>query len=270
MRRFLVLLLALFITFVSVGPKVQVRADSEQAYKDYTYQFDLYRKAYAEFTVAKNEYEKYQTLTSQATALEKTRSMMKQRDELLRTYLLLLNEKLNEDTGLDSTQRGLYQTLLRNEVTFLENHTKLIDATGSLTDADTVSKQLEQRNLTSQGAIRQILIALGLGQLQVLQKQYDAAVTDVRTFISSHGNEFSTAQQATIDRWLLQVTNKENLFQQKIDTIQQQNAQLKGKNTEEINRKFQSIQTILRDARLDLIDGTNFLNELVRIIGLAS
>src|SRR3972149_4862635 len=77
-----------------------VFASSQQAYQDYLFQFDIYRQKYSEFTVSKNEYLKSKTLTSQTTALEKTIAMLSFRDLLLRAYLLLLNEKLNEDRGL--------------------------------------------------------------------------------------------------------------------------------------------------------------------------
>lgn len=245
-----------------------VFATSEQAYQDYLFQFDLYRKANTEFKVAKNEYEKFKTLTSQATALDKTRAMLTQRNQLLRAYLLLLDEKLNEDTGLDQSERTLYRTLLRNEISFLESHSNLIAAIGSLTDADTVSKQQESRNITFQTSIRQTLIAIGLGKLTSNQHEYDTTLASIRSFVTEHRSEFSTGKQATIDRWLLQITNKENLFQQKVNSISQQNSQLKTRTLDELNKKFQPLQTTLNDAHQDLVEGASFMNEVVRILAL--
>ena len=260
----LLLVFAFFFSFASVA-----LAASDQAYQDYIFQFDRYRETYADFRIAKNEYEKYGTLTSQTTALEKTRTMMTQRDSLLRSYLLLLDENLNEDTGLGTTERNLYQTILRNEITFLESHSNLVAAIGSLKDADTVSKQLETRNVTFQASIRQILIAIELGRLTDLQRQYDGVVEQVRSYITDHRGLLSNQMQATIDRWLLQVTNKETLFQQKTDSIRRSNEQLKSRTVVDLNQKFQSMRQTVREAHQDLIDGASNLTEVVRILALS-
>src|SRR3989344_5828917 len=94
-RTALALVVILFLTLAG-----SVFATSQQAYQDYLYQFDLYRQRETDFRVAKTEYEKFRSLTSETTALEKTKLLLAQRDQLLRAYLLVLNEKLNEDKGL--------------------------------------------------------------------------------------------------------------------------------------------------------------------------
>jgi hypothetical protein len=80
---------------------------------------------------------------------------------------------------------------------------------------------------------------------------------------------FSTAKQATIDRWLLSVANKETLFLQKVESVRRDNELLKGRNVVELNQKFRSMQQILSEAHQDLIDGASNMSEIVRILGLS-
>ncbi|MEK7065670.1 MAG: hypothetical protein AAB961_01640 [Patescibacteria group bacterium] len=240
-----------------------VLASSQQAYQDYLYQFDVYRQKYSEFTVAKNEYLKFKTLTSQTTALAKTIAMLSQRDLLLRAYLLLLNEKLNEDRGLLSIDRVTYQTLLTNEVVFLEGHSRLVTSIASLEDASETSQQLESHYSILQASMRQTIGGLSLGQLIVYARVFDTALADARALVDSSRGTFSPQKQATIDRWILQITNVRSLYQQKQEQIARLNAQFKGTSLDEQNSNLSTIKKNVAEARQYLIEGTGYLGELV-------
>lgn len=254
-------LLGLILSILVFVPKIQ--ADSERAYQDYLYQFDLYRQKNSEFTVAKNEYEKFKSLTSQTTALEKTTAMLSQRDLLLRAYLLLLNEKLNEDRGLQTTEKSTFQTLIGNEVTFLDGHSKLVQSIGSLEDADNVSRDLESHNAVLQASIRQTIIGISLGTLAVLSRQFDIVFADAKAIISSNRGTFTPQKQSTIDRWILQIQNVRSLYQQKIDTINSQNSQIKGTSIDSQDELFRTMKKDLAQARQYLSEGSSFIGELL-------
>lgn len=262
MRKIFLLVVVIFLGFFA-HPYRRVFASSEQAYKDYQYQFDLYRQAYTDFQVAKNEYQKFKSLQSQTTALDKTKVMMAQRDQLLRAYLLLLNEKLNETTAMSPTERQQYQTIIRNEVTFLENHAQLIPSIGSLDDAVTVSKQLESHYLILQKSMRQTIIGISVGTLAALKKQFDQATGLSQALINASRGTFTVEKQATIDRWILQISNKKSLYQQKIDSINSDNASWETNNLDEMNRKLLSLQQKVSSAWQELLEGSSFLTELV-------
>ncbi len=252
--------------FLLSGCTKAAYATSSLAYKDYLFQYDRYRQAYSEFKVAKNEYEKFKSLASQTTALDKTKIMLAQRDQLLRAYLFLLNEKLNEDQGLTASERQLYQTLIRNEVTFLEGHALLIPSVGSLTDAVTVSKQLESHYQILQTTERQIIVGIALGKLAELAKQYDATTGLAQIVLATYGNTFTPQKQATLNRWVLQITNKRSLYQQKVDAISQGSAQMKATDTQTLDRKFAELMKNAAEARQYLAEGSSFLGELVNTL----
>lgn len=237
-------------------------ATSQQAYSDYLYQYDVYRSVYTNFQVAKNEYQKFQSLSAQADALAKTKIMLTQRDTLLRSYLQLLNEKLNEDQGLPASTKQLYQTLIANEISFLAGHEQLIPSAGSIDDITEASSQLSSHYTVLQVSIRQILIGLSLGQLSILSHYYDQALTEAQTMISTYQGAFTPQKQETINRWVLQIANKRTFFQQKYDSLLQANAQLKVYDISDLDTKYRTMTMGINEARQYLAEGASFLIEL--------
>lgn len=243
-----------------------VFASSETAYKDYLYQFDQYRTKQNNFKIARTEYLKYKTLLAETTALDTVKAMLSQRDQLLRSYLLLLNEKLNENTGLSSTDKQLYQTQIQNEVRFLETHAHLVPSIGALADATNVSKQLESHYLVLEISIRQTIIALGQGDLLKLNKQYADLFNSLRELAKANAPKSTPQKQGTIDRWLLQINNKQSLFQQKMEQITVANGQIRGNSEQEMDELFVGVQKNLGEAKQYLIEGTSYMQELITLM----
>lgn len=237
-------------------------ASIDQARQDYLFQFDTYRQKYSEFEIAKNEYKKFGTLTAQTTALEKTKIMLSQRDQLLHSYLMLLVEKLNEDQGLGTTTKQQYLTIIQNELTFLEKHTQLIQAIASLEDAENISGELESHYKVLQISIRQILTVLAIGQLNILGNKYDNALKEAQAIMATYAGIFSPEKQQTINRWILQITNKRSLYQQKLDAIASLNVQLDTPDLAELDRQYNQISLMISEARQYLVEGASFLIEL--------
>ena len=253
------LLIPLFLTVTYA-----VFASSDQAYKDYIFQFDAYRTKNAEFLVAKNEFDKFKSLASETAAIEKTNIMLSQRDQLLRAYLLLLNEKLNETKGMSSTDRNLYQTLIANEVSFLQKHSSLVSGIGSIQDASNVSIQLESHHGVLQGSMRQTIVGISVGVLLELKSQFDSTFGRTKTLISTNRGVFLPQKQATIDRWLLQIDNKSTLFQQKIDAILGASTKFRSSGSlSEMDRTFQEQKNQILEAKQYLIEAQSYIKEVM-------
>lgn len=261
---------AIFSLIILVGilftPVTLLSATSEKAYQDYLFQYDQYRLKLNNFKVARTEYLKFQTLLAETTALDTVKAMMIQRNALLRSYLLLLTEKLNENQGITTTDRQLYQTLIQNENTFLVNHTQLIGSIGSVADATDVSKQLESHYLVLYAGVRQTLTSLSLGELMKINAEYKKNFEALRKLVDINKASVSPEKQSTIDRWLLQINNKQNLYQQKVEQIMTANSQLKGNTQLEMDELFTTIQKNLGEAKQYLSEGTSFMQELLTLI----
>jgi len=256
----------LIVVILFLTPIHFISATAETAYQDYLFQYDQYRLKLNNFKVARTEYLKFQTLLAETTALDTVKTMMMQRNALLRAYLLLLTEKLNENKGLTTNDKQVYQTIIQNENTFLVNHTKLIGSISSVSDATDVSKQLESHYLVLYAGVRQTLTTLSLGELITRNTQYKATFDELRTLVELNKQTVTPEKQSTIDRWLLQINNKQNLYQQKAEQIITANSQLKGNTQTEMDEVSVTIQKNLNEAKQYLSEGTAFMQELVTLM----
>lgn len=261
MARFIIISV-LFILWLT-APVKAIYADSDQSYSDYLYQFDQYRQKYNNFRVAKNEYDKFKTLTSESTALESAKIMLAQRDILLKTYLVFLSEKLNENKGLDETDKSLYQNLLKNEIAFLDGHRDLIPAVGTIADAVSVSKQLESHYLVLQISVRQIINGIAIGDLSLLTNSFDTTFDNISLFVNTNRADIPLSKQGIADRWLVSIRNKRTLLQNKLESISSANTQLNASSQTELERSHISIQNQLYEARTYLSEATSNTNELL-------
>lgn len=255
-----------FVGIFLLTPLCFVSANSEKAYQDYLFQYDQYRLKLNNFKVARTEYLKFQTLLSETTALDTTRAMMIQRNALLRSYLLLLTEKLNENQGLTPTDKQLYQKLIQNENMFLATHTQRISSIGSTADATEISKQLESHYFILYAGIHQTRISLSLGELMKTDNEYKKNFDALQQLADMNKALVSPEKQSTIDRWLLQINNKQNLYLQKVEQIMTANAQFKGNTQQEMDELLANIQKTMNEAKQYLIEGTSFMQELVTLI----
>ena len=240
----------------------RVFASSQTAYQEYLIEYDAYRAVLTDFKVARSEYIKYKTLTSQQTALDKTKQMLSARSQLLYGYLQFLNEKLNESTAMNGTTKSLYQTLIANETQFLKNHIGLMGSIGSLQDAEGVSQKLISHYTLLQSSIYQTIVGLKMSEMSALDTQYFDLFTKSYELIQTHRSSYTQEKQSILDRWLLQIQNKRDLYKQKTDEITKENATLKSSSVSEISAKYQRIIKLMSEARQYLIEGASFLQEL--------
>jgi hypothetical protein len=257
-------LLSLVFLFL-LSPNVLL-ASSGRAYTDYLYQLDAYRQHLSEFKISKNEYEKFKTLTSQTAALEKTKQMLTTRDTLLLSYLTLLTEKLEENTGLSAEERDLYKASVQKERQFITEHVSRIPAIASIPEATIVSIEFESHYNLFSTSIRQVIIGLSLGQTYLVEDTFDSSVSMLKTFIDEKRAVIDTTKLITIDRWILSVENKRNLYQQTIDDVIQVNTTLKPSSPDELDRQVSDMQDKIVTAKTYLMEGVSNINEIISII----
>ncbi|MDP1723031.1 MAG: hypothetical protein Q8L37_07630 [Candidatus Gottesmanbacteria bacterium] len=243
-----------------------IAASSPQAYQDYLYQFDLYRQKQSAFSVAKGEYEKFHSLTSQTTALSTTTAMLAQRNNLLRAYLLLLNEKINENPGLNELQKAELHGTVNTEIKFFDGHTMRIASIGSLEDATIVSRELETHNKILQTVMRQTITGISFGTLASLSRQFDMGFSQAQALVNASKAIFTPQKQATIDRWLQQIQNVRKLYQQKVDDIGSMNTKLSERSVDGLDDGFRNLKKDIAQAKIYLQDGNRFIGELIEAL----
>lgn len=253
---FLVFILSLLFVQVPVA-----QASSEQAYRDYQFQYDVYRTRLNEYRIAYTQYKQFNSLAAQQDALERGKLFLAQRSQAAKTYFLFLNERLSENPGLGTGELPFYRAVITNQVAYLDQNLVLAPSAGSFEDARRVSDEFVKNNEQMQAAYRQIIAGIQLGYLNYFAKRFDDIGTAAQTLVAQ-SKTFSTPQkQQSMDRWLLSLSNKRSLFQQKSNTIRSKISLLTGDVTEQ-DRLLLEIQTTIGGARQDLVELAANLKEL--------
>jgi hypothetical protein len=260
MRFLFVLFLFSFCCFL-FSPRAY--ASSDRAYQDYLYQRDLYRDTYNDFSIAKNEYLKFKTLTSEATVIVKVREMLSQRALLLRAYLLFLQEKLNEATTMSEKDRQLFQSLITNQIAFLENHSKFVESVASIGDATEANDKLQSHYLILATSIRQIILGLTASRLTELGNKYSGIMINAQILLNTAKEDLPMDRQLTLDRWFQRISDKRTLFLEKLEHINAEKITLKGIRMEELHAKFEQTLSLATQAQIDLKEGTSYVKELL-------
>lgn len=251
----------LLVAILFILPLGRISAASQTAYQDYVFQFDQYRQLFNNFRIALGQYQQFNSLESQQSALDKAKLAIGQRDVVGRTYLLFLNEKLTENPGLLTSETLLNRTLITNEIAYLDGHSTLVQSISSMDDVEKSSQDFAKHYPLMIAGIRQTVIAIQLGYLNYFATQFDQAAKEAQALIGIARTQVAPAKQAAMDRWLLEISNKRNLYQQKSTAINAAAFKLSGDDMEQ-SRKFAAIQSDLATARQYLVEGTSFLNEL--------
>jgi hypothetical protein len=239
-----------------------VYATSQRAYQDYLYQFDTYRTIKLDFQTARDEYLHFQTLSSQTKAFEKTKQFLVQRDNLVKSYFLLLSERLDESIGVSADNKGKYQQFLASDSAFLTAHAQQVPQTLSLDAAIAQSTPFEAQYRILQRDIRRVLLTLALGQIKTLNDTVVSLIGDAQIIIDTNTNAFPSQKQSTITQWMQQIQKKEDLFQQKYTTLTGAAATLDGFDPDDLNRNYVVILKGITDARQYLVDCSLYLGEL--------
>jgi hypothetical protein len=264
-KKFLPGVIILFLLVLPAFLVSRVRATSEQAYNDYLYQFDQYRQTYSAFQVARDSYLKYQSLTSQTAAVGAAQTMLTQRNLLLRSYLSFLNEKLNEDQGLDGSTKGQYQANVQKEITFLDTQNQNIAGITSIDDATRSSALLENHYVALQITIRQTIIGIILGKLSALTRSFDQNFQTAQTILTDNTALLTPEKVNVINQWFIQIQNTRALYQQKIGDINTfATTQVSAVRTVyDLDQKFSDINKQFSAAQQLLTQESSYLGEVV-------
>lgn len=261
MRKQFLISTILGLSTLFLGVTTFVHASSPQAYQDFQFQFDMYRQRFGEYRVALGEYKKYSSLSSEQDALDKAKQLVAQRNQVARAYFLFLNEKLVENPSMPPAELELYQKIITNEIAFLDQETSLAPSLSSLTDVDKMSQEFIKHYPTMQSAFRQVIINTQLGYLRYFAKQFDTVAAHAQALVNADRPNMSDTKRATLDRWILALSNKRSLYQQKVDGVRTGAFKLNGDVADQ-DRKFTVLLQDLSAARQYLVEGTGFFTEV--------
>lgn len=235
--------------------------DFNRAFEDYLFTYNLYRDTHTAYVTAKATYLTYQTLAAKTEALEKTRTMLKARADVVRTYLTALRQKMEEEAGVSQADRNLYQSQIDAEVVYLLDHQTKLEAPATLEDLVKVGREFETRYPETEILLYRSLAMIVFGKENRLKEKVNqqiAALEDFAIQVRRGGSKDTT----TVERWLLEAKNRVDLSTAKQAEAVKIIEAIKEREQDK-NRRFTQATFLLEEGNQYLKEAVRFLKEII-------
>lgn len=249
----------LVFSFFSFSVSLAQNFTFDQAYKDYVYNYNLYRDSHLKYISSRGEYLSYKTLNAETKALEATREMLQKRAEALRTYLIALRLKLVETTGITNYQQNLIFVKLDSELGWLTAHKDSLSSPGSLADLVKVSGELEQKYPSLEVLIYQALGTILAGKENSLRERISQQTKKTEEKLVQIKKEGENVDK--LERWLLETRRKITISEEKQGSAEAMIKKIK-ENDSDKRRLFNEAQFAFEEANQYLKEAVSFLNEI--------
>lgn len=153
---------------------IKILVDKYQT--DYLYNRDLYQRAYFDFNNKKQIDQKYQTITTQNNKIDSIKNALTARNDMLRTYLMLLRTKLEEYKFSNPEITKNYQTFFQQEENWLSEQKPIINNFQSESEIKNWTTEFQKRYPPIQENVN-------LALLQYKINAYSQANSDIKSFI---------------------------------------------------------------------------------------
>jgi hypothetical protein len=138
-----VLFLLIFLT------KVQ-KVHSQDLFQEYLSSTSKYKSDYEAFVLAKSRFMTYKSLDSEQEAIEKTKTMLLSKVELVKNYLNLIRSKFATETGIQDYKENLTCLQLDNQIEDVSSLKDKIIACQTLSELNEVDLLFEKKYLAAQ------------------------------------------------------------------------------------------------------------------------
>jgi len=251
---------------------------SAQGYVDafgkYSGASEEYRKAHDEYVLARSQYIKFGTLTSQNNAKDATIEMLQARDDVLVTYLTAVKEKINETKGVEDAAKESLNFRLNEEITWFGNHLEKQPSAGTLDDLANDSDEASERFSDTTPLIYEALFEISSGKVNDFQERLNSVFEGTRIKANQIKEEdrkeykFSSRKVQLMDRWVLETENRAVRSEEK-----QQEAYEKIATLEQESRDKQRIYNeglvLLNESQQYLKEASSFVKEIIKEIKTA-
>jgi len=236
--------------------------DADKAFQDYLYNTNLYRESHSEYIVARESYLKYQTLTSKNAALEKTRTMLKNQDEVVKTYLTTLRLKLAEVSGITNYGQNVLYLRVDDEIPWFKKHQESLNSAGTLEDLISLGEDGKEQYQETEILAYQTLGAILTSKQSVLYEEIAQRIKELKEKIGEIRAK-GDKNTSLAERWLLEAENRLTRSQEKQFNSQQLLAQMKTNDFNK-NESYNKAQFAIEESHQYLKEANSYLKEVIR------
>lgn len=236
--------------------------DANKAFEDYLYNVNLYRQSHSEYIVAKESYLKYQTLTSKNNALEKTKLMLKNQDEVVKTYLTALRLKLAEVSGINNYNQNVLYLRLDDEIPWYQKHQESLNSVGTLEDLTSLADNGKEQYQKTEILAFQTLGAVLNSKQEVFYEEINQRIKELKEKIGEIRIK-GDKNTALAERWLLEAENRLTRSQEKQSASQKLLSQIKNSDFNK-NESYNQAQFNIEESHQYLKEANSYLKEVIR------
>jgi hypothetical protein len=242
------LIISIFIFVIVVTP-----VKAQRVVEDYIYQYEKYGKVYDNFKLSRDKYKTYDVLSSRNEAVEAARALILQRNQVLRTWLLALKNKVRNTPGVVEVDGGLFGQMDR-QIVWLEENSEEISSlqTPSFEDLFVLSDRVEEKEAEFMRSGYQTLAEVLLGKIRTLNSESVALTTLLSEEISKSEN---ATRAAELDLWLKEVRVKNYLAGKEIEAAEINLANLKS------TSRVGSLKNYYTNLKIDVDDTKLYLEQ---------
>jgi len=231
---------------------------------DYLFQSEKYREDYDQFTVSRDKFLTYKILSARKQAIDATKRLLLQRNQVLRTYFLALKQRLRTAAGvIEADTKESLISQLDKKIIWIEEEDEEIEnlSTPSLDDLFILSDRIEDKNEELKGLSYQSLSEIVLGKIRSLQQESVAATALLKEQVFK---DKTATQAAQLNLWLKEVSVKNYLAQKEIEAAEVNLWKLKGANKEkDMVKHFNNLCIDADDAKIYLGQALSFQKEIL-------
>lgn len=259
------LIILTFVLGLLLAPAVSSQEDKldyARAYQDYTYNYDIYRKANSEYESYRLQYLQYKTLTAQENAREATVKMLIARDEVVKTYLTALRTRLSETPGVTSEKRNSLNSQIDEEVLWFADHKDKVPSAGSLEDlvedSDEAATYYHDRELL----LYDTLVTIPTGRISLIRDKQEKTLSEIKTKVSeirANGDK----DTGVIERWILDTEARIQRSKDKQNDALALLPKLKERQDEINTKAYDDIIFKLSESLQYLKEANSFMKEIV-------
>lgn len=184
-KRQLIIFIATLFFVLNTKTAIAQTLTFDKAYQDYLYTRTVYEQSFKDFEASKNAYLGNPTLSLKDEAKQKTLVMLRNRDQLMATYLTSIRTKISEFTSLDSDIKQSILGKIDTEISWYINHKsnyKDDDQSETLFSKSDEAKTQYENNTTE--LIREALFDITLGEQQTLRLSQEEVYKNLKDIIN--------------------------------------------------------------------------------------
>jgi hypothetical protein len=257
-------LIAAVIMLVHPAP---VSADSASSYTDYLSQADRYRTALSEFRVARSEYLKYQTLTSESAAFDKTKTFIYRRNDMVSAYLVYLRDKINEAPGVPQETKTKYADRIAKHLRELTSNSGQTQQATALSQTAAPGKDFAARYPDIDKTMIQASTTLTLGEANVIAGEMKTTTDALEAAIKDNSAVFTSQKRASLTYWLTTMRDSITKSQQLTVAINADNDKLDTLKSYDADGALSSIKSNTQTLKSVFDQTAKQLTELTMIVG---